>query len=76
MGIDVALIQPKFSTGEVRKLNICSPPIGLAFIAGFLRGHGHRVTIIDAEVEQLSDLILKMTRPCMKICGCFLRAIA
>jgi radical SAM superfamily enzyme YgiQ (UPF0313 family) len=39
----------------VRKLNVCGPPIGLAYIAAFLREHGHRVTIIDAEVEQLNS---------------------
>jgi radical SAM superfamily enzyme YgiQ (UPF0313 family) len=39
----------------VQKLNICTPPIGLAYIAAFLREHGHRVTIIDAEVEQLNS---------------------
>jgi hypothetical protein len=55
MGIDVALIQPAFGAGDVRKLNICTPPLGLAYIAAFLREHGHRVTIIDAEVEQLNN---------------------
>ena len=55
MGIDVALIQPRFGTGAVQKLNICTPPIGLAYIAAFLQKHDHRVTIIDAEVEQLSS---------------------
>jgi anaerobic magnesium-protoporphyrin IX monomethyl ester cyclase len=54
VGIDVALIQPPSRARAVRKLNICTPPIGLAYIAAFLREHGHRVTIIDAEVEQLS----------------------
>jgi len=29
--------------------------MGLAYIASFLREHGHHVTIIDAEVEQLND---------------------
>ena len=55
MGIDVALIQPAFGAGDVRKLNICTPPLGLAYMAAFLREHGHRVTIIDAEVEQLNN---------------------
>ncbi|MGZ4926334.1 MAG: B12-binding domain-containing radical SAM protein [Halobacteriota archaeon] len=52
MGIDVVLIQPPFGAGEVRKLNICAPPMGLAYIGALLREHGHHVTIIDAEVEQ------------------------
>jgi len=52
MGIDVALIQPAFGAGDVRKLNICTPPLGLAYIAAFLRDRGHHVRIIDAEVEQ------------------------
>jgi radical SAM superfamily enzyme YgiQ (UPF0313 family) len=55
MGVDVALIQPPYGTGAVRKLNICTPPIGLAYIAAFLREHGHHITIIDAEVEQLNN---------------------
>ena len=55
MGIDVALIHPPFGKGDVRKLNICSPPMGLAYIGAFLREHGHRVAIIDAEVERLSN---------------------
>jgi len=55
MGINVTLIQPQFGTGDVRKLNICTPPIGLAYIAAFLRKQGHKVTIIDAEVEQLNN---------------------
>ena len=55
MGIVVALIQPQFSKGDVRKLNICSPPIGLAYMGAFLREHGHRVAIIDAEVDRLSN---------------------
>ena len=52
MGIDVALIQPAFGAGDVIKLNICTPPLGLAYIAAFLRDRGHHVRIIDAEVEQ------------------------
>jgi hypothetical protein len=55
MGIDVALIQPAFGAGDVRKLNICTPPLGLAYIAAFLRDRGHHVRIIDAEVEQLNN---------------------
>jgi radical SAM superfamily enzyme YgiQ (UPF0313 family) len=55
MGLDVVLIQPAFGAGEVRALNISAPPIGLAYIAAFLRGHGHHVTILDAEVEQLNN---------------------
>ncbi len=55
MGIDVVLIQPAFGAGEVRTLNISAPPIGLAYIGAFLRDHGHNVTIIDAEVEQLNN---------------------
>jgi anaerobic magnesium-protoporphyrin IX monomethyl ester cyclase len=53
MGITVALIHPPFGKGDVKKLNICSPPMGLAYIGAFLRKYGHRVGIIDAEVEQL-----------------------
>ncbi len=55
MGINVVLIHPPFSGGDVRKLDICVPPIGLAYIAAFLREHGHRVTIIDADVERLNN---------------------
>ena len=39
----------------MRTLNISAPPIGLAYIGAFLRDHGHNVTIIDAEVEQLNN---------------------
>jgi radical SAM superfamily enzyme YgiQ (UPF0313 family) len=63
VGINVTLIQPPCRTGAVRKLNICTPPVGLAYIAAFLRENGHRVTIIDAEVEQLSsEQIAQQTR--------------
>ncbi len=55
MGIEVALIHPPFGKGDVRKLNICSPPLGLAYLGAFLREHGHHVAIIDAEVERLSN---------------------
>jgi len=55
VGIAVALVQPPFSNGDVRKLNICSPPVGLAYLGAFLRAHGHRVAIIDAEVDRLSN---------------------
>jgi len=48
MAINVALIQPPFGNGEVKKLHICAPPIGLAYIAAILRERGHHVTIIDA----------------------------
>jgi anaerobic magnesium-protoporphyrin IX monomethyl ester cyclase len=51
---DIALIHPPFGKGDVRKLDICSPPMGLAYIAAFLRGSGYRVSIIDAEVERLN----------------------
>jgi len=37
MGIEVALIHPPFGKGDVRKLNICSPPLGLAYLGAFLR---------------------------------------
>ncbi|MGA3197890.1 MAG: hypothetical protein ABSD89_00545 [Halobacteriota archaeon] len=55
MEINVVLIQPPFGTGGVRKLNICMPPISLAYITAFLREHGHHVTIIEAEVKQLNN---------------------
>ncbi len=55
MGIDVVLIQAAFGAGEVRALNSSASPIGRAYIAAFLRGHGHHVTILDAEVEQLNE---------------------
>ncbi|MGZ8932360.1 MAG: B12-binding domain-containing radical SAM protein [Halobacteriota archaeon] len=55
MGLDIALIHPPFGKGDVRKLDICSPPIGLAYIGAFLRGTDHRVFIIDAESERLNE---------------------
>lgn len=54
MGVDIALIHPPFGKGDVRKLDICSPPIGLAYIGAFLRESDHRVSIIDAETERLN----------------------
>jgi radical SAM superfamily enzyme YgiQ (UPF0313 family) len=54
VGLDIALIHPPFGKGDVRKLGICSPPIGLAYIGAFLRESGHRVSIIDAESERLN----------------------
>jgi anaerobic magnesium-protoporphyrin IX monomethyl ester cyclase len=53
VGLDIALIHPPFGKGDVRKLDICSPPIGLAYIGAFLRESDHRVSIIDAEIERL-----------------------
>ena len=67
MGIDVALIQPAFGAGDMIKLNICTPPLGLAYIAAFLRDRGHHVRIIDAEVEQLNNNEL---RKAMKTSQC------
>jgi len=55
VGLDVALIHPPFGKGDVRKLDICSPPIGLAYIGAFLRESDHRVFIIDAESERLNE---------------------
>lgn len=55
VGLDVALVHPPFGKGDVKKLNICTPPIGLAYIGAFLRKYGHNVTIIDAEVEGLNN---------------------
>ncbi len=46
-------MHPPLRTGDVKKLDICTPPIGLAYIGAYLRQHGHRVRIIDAEVEKL-----------------------
>ncbi|MGZ4885716.1 MAG: B12-binding domain-containing radical SAM protein [Halobacteriota archaeon] len=54
MGLDIALIHPPFGKGDVRKLGICSPPIGLAYLGAFLRESDHRVSIIDAEAEGLN----------------------
>jgi radical SAM superfamily enzyme YgiQ (UPF0313 family) len=54
VGLDIALIHPPFSKGDVRKLDICSPPLGLAYIGAFLRESDHRVSIIDAEIERLN----------------------
>jgi len=47
-------VHPPLETGDVKKLDICTPPIGLAYIGAYLRQHGHRVRIIDAEVERLN----------------------
>jgi hypothetical protein len=55
MGIKITLIQPQFGTEDVSELDVCTPSIGLAYIAAFLRNHGHNVTIIDAEVEQVNN---------------------
>ncbi|MGZ4886065.1 MAG: B12-binding domain-containing radical SAM protein, partial [Halobacteriota archaeon] len=55
MGLNIALIHPPFGKGDVRKLDICSPPIGLAYIGAFLRESDHRVSIIDAESERLNE---------------------
>jgi radical SAM superfamily enzyme YgiQ (UPF0313 family) len=55
VGLDIALVHPPFGKGDVRKLDICSPPVGLAYIAAFLRESGHRVSIIDAEIERLNE---------------------
>ncbi len=46
-------MHPPLKAGDVKKLDICMPPIGLAYIGAYLREHGHRVRIIDAEVEKL-----------------------
>jgi anaerobic magnesium-protoporphyrin IX monomethyl ester cyclase len=49
----VVLINPPLPNGDVTaKLKICTPPLGLAYIASNLREHGHEVTIIDAQVDQ------------------------
>ncbi|MGA7075755.1 MAG: radical SAM protein [Halobacteriota archaeon] len=55
MGLDIALIHPRFGKGDVRKLDICSPPIGLAYIGACLRKSDYRVSIIDAEIERLTN---------------------
>jgi len=46
-------VHPPLKAGDVKKLDICMPPIGLAYIGAYLREHGHRVRIIDADVEKL-----------------------
>jgi radical SAM superfamily enzyme YgiQ (UPF0313 family) len=58
----VALINPPLPSGDVTaKLNICTPPLGLAYIASYLREHGHSVTIIDAQVDKSSTEALVRT---------------
>ncbi len=35
----------------------CEPPAGIARLAGFLRGHGHDCTLIDADLEAFFSLL-------------------
>ena len=59
---EVVLINPPLSNGDVTaKLNICTPPLGLAYIASYLREHGHKVTILDTQVDPLSEDTLVRT---------------
>ncbi len=59
---EIVLINPPLSNGDVTaKLNICTPPLGLAYIASYLREHGHKVTIVDAQVDPLSKDTLVRT---------------
>ncbi|HYA61108.1 MAG TPA: radical SAM protein [Candidatus Acidoferrum sp.] len=59
---EVVLINPPLSGGDVTaKLNICTPPLGLAYIASYLREHGHKVTIIDTQVDPFSGDALIQT---------------
>jgi len=59
---EVVLINPPLSNGDVTaKLNICTPPLGLAYIASYLREHGHKVTIVDTQVDPLSEDTLART---------------
>jgi radical SAM superfamily enzyme YgiQ (UPF0313 family) len=59
---EVVLINPPLSNGDVtEKLNICTPPLGLAYIASYLREHGYKVTIVDTQVDPLSQDTLART---------------
>ncbi|MCD6506160.1 radical SAM protein [Candidatus Poribacteria bacterium] len=53
--MQVLLLNPPFPSG-FRKVGISLPPLGLAYIASVLRKAGHRVRIVDLDVERKLNL--------------------
>ncbi len=58
----ISLINPNANVEVVKRLDISTPPLGLAYLASSLRKEGFKVKIIDDLVENLSfgDLIKKI----------------
>src|SRR5262245_4255511 len=53
----VALVEPaKFVTAANHVSVVAMPPIGLAYIAGFLESRGHAVSVVDAVGEGINRL--------------------
>lgn len=58
----ISLINPNASVELVKKLEICTPPLGLGYLASVLREIGFKVRIIDDLVENLhfSELLKRV----------------
>ena len=44
----IAFIQPYFPT------HIAAPPLGLGYLAGYLRSHGHKVELFDCAAKEIT----------------------
>lgn len=61
-GVDILFIAPNFSYGALDDIGPRCPPLGIAFIAGFIEQKGYNVKILDAfglndSIEQVSEEI-------------------
>jgi radical SAM superfamily enzyme YgiQ (UPF0313 family) len=65
--MDVVLINPPLDKKTTSKFVMSGPPVGIAFLAAYLRQHNIQVALIDAVVERLSYEeiadYLKRTKP-------------
>ncbi|MEW6078623.1 MAG: radical SAM protein [Thermodesulfobacteriota bacterium] len=53
----VTLINPPALPGRFHYSAFCHPPLGLAYLAAFLRRHGHTVDVIDAVGEAIDRFV-------------------